>query len=62
MPTKGIKKAKCQKKITIPDEKNPLYRFYVTLYKQNPQSTMAINWLIDNGVSHMVINLKKLKL
>ncbi len=59
---KGIKKPTCQNKKVVPNEKDPLYRFYVSLYKQNPKSQMAINWLIENGLSHMVINLKKLKI
>ena len=51
------------KKITtVPTENDPLYRFYVSLFKQNPNSEMAINWLIKNGFEQIILDFKKLKL
>lgn len=64
MPPKAkkTKKTKCGKKpIKKPPSKNdPLYKFYVSLFKQNPQSKMAIRWLCENGLGHIVINMDNL--
>lgn len=53
MPPKAKKKAK-------PSKSGPLYKFYVSLFKQNPNSKMAIRWLCENGFGYIVINLEGL--
>jgi len=37
-----------QKKAT-PEVTDSLYKFYSSLYKQNPKSEMAAKWLIEHG-------------
>jgi hypothetical protein len=55
-PKKKIAKKKETKKKAPPKPTDPLYRFYVSLFEQNPKSQMAIKWLCENGLGHMVIN------
>lgn len=60
--TKTKAKAKCARnpKVKPPSKNDPLYKFYVSLFKQNPQSKMAIRWLCENGLGHIVINMDSL--
>lgn len=43
-----------------PPESDPLRRFYVSLFKQKPNSQMAIRWLCENGLGHIVIDFEPL--
>lgn len=63
-PAKAKAKSKCIKKPAIkqPSKHDPLYKFYVSLFKQNPQSKMAIRWLCENGLGHIVINMDDLEI
>jgi UDP-N-acetylenolpyruvoylglucosamine reductase len=48
---KAVKNAKMkphQKKPT-PDKNDGLYKFYSSLFKQNPNSKMAATWLLERG-------------
>lgn len=59
---KAKKKTKCaiKPKVKPPSKNDPLYKFYVSLFRQNPQSKMAIRWLCENGLGHIVINMDSL--
>ena len=61
---KAIKtKVKPEKKLLpAPGENEPLYKFYVSLYRQKPKSEMAIKWLIDHSLGHIVMDISGLKL
>ena len=51
------KKAKKKSiKLPAPDESDPSYKFYVSLFRQNPMSQMAIRWLLEHNLGHIVIN------
>lgn len=56
----GKSKAKAKRK-DPPPESDPLRRFYVSLFKQKPNSQMAIRWLCENGLGHIVIDLEPLR-
>lgn len=56
---KCVKKKPKQK--TPPPENDPLRKFYVSLFRQKPKSPMAIKWLCENGLGHIVIDLTPLK-
>jgi len=48
---RGKKYEKEYQKHPEPESKNdPLFIFYTSLYKEKPNSTLAINWLTENGV------------
>lgn len=51
-----------KKKKPPPGPNDPLYKFYTSLLKQNPKSKMALNWLCENGLAHVAINIDKLVL
>jgi hypothetical protein len=58
-----MKRKKCKKVkniIQVPSENDPLRKFYVSLFKQKPNSEMAIKWLCTNGLGHIVIDIKNL--
>ena len=55
-------KAKPKPKPPPPSEDDPLYKFYTSLIRQKPRSPMAIKWLCEHGLGHIVINLKTLNL
>jgi len=49
-------KAKPTKKSAKPIlETDPLYRFYSSLFRQNPKSEMANKWLIEHGCLEVVM-------
>ena len=58
------KKNKCgnPKAVKPPSKNDPLYKFYVSLFRQNPKSKMAIRWLCEHGLGHIVINMGELSL
>jgi len=45
-----------------PPENDPSRKFYVSLFRQKPTSEMAIKWLCENGLSHIVLDLTKLQI
>lgn len=56
-------KAKTTKsKAVSPPENDPSRKFYVSLFRQKPTSEMAIKWLCENGLGHIVLDLTKLQL
>lgn len=55
-----LKKKNKKKSKTPPDLKDPICRFYVSLFRQKPTSEMAIKWLCENGLGHIVLDLKSL--
>lgn len=59
---KPVKCKKTIKTIKPPSKNDPLYKFYTSLFRQNPKSDMAIKWLCSNGLGHMVINFEGLNL
>jgi hypothetical protein len=57
-----VKKIKKKKKSPAPPENDPLRVFYVSLFKQKPTSQMAIKWLCEHNLGHIVIDLSHLKM
>lgn len=45
-----------------PPENDPSRKFYVSLFRQKPTSEMAIKWLCENGLGHIVLDLTKLQI
>ena len=63
----GVKKTKKRAKPkpkpkAVPLPTDPLYRFYVSLFRQNPKSEMAITWLLEHGLGHIVLNFDGVKI
>jgi hypothetical protein len=56
------KKASAKASVKIPPENDSLRKFYVSLFKQKPTSKMAITWLCQNGLGHIVIDINTLKI
>lgn len=51
-----------------PPKSDPLYKFYMSLLKQNPNSEMALKWCLEHGIFNekkaeqvsMMFDMKKL--
>jgi len=50
------------KKLKPPPENDPSRKFYVSLFRQKPTSEMAIKWLCENVLGHIVLDLTKLQI
>lgn len=68
--TEKKQKFKAGQKKMKPEKTDPLFKFYSSLYKQNPSSMMAMTWMLEHGcltpkkteAALLIIAMAKLKI
>lgn len=60
--SKKSKARETKARVKAPSENDPLYKFYVSLFRQNPRSQMAVRWLLEHNLAHIVLDVDSLQL